>query len=274
MKTIITFAFLSAMLSGYAQDTLNCKKDLKYDKKQGFYYKKGDEAKTPVSGNAICFPKRGMVNRGKLVNGKWDGTVYGYKKGHLIGKSNYKNGVQDGLRICYAENGKTKDSLVYRDGNVEYAYKARYNKAGSKTREEKVNVGNNTSEIYVYETVNNISYTSEIKRLKATKKDGLQEYMQGESDAPGSLFTYTYQEDNYENGKLKTRTYYNKGKKYQVDDYVDGKLTMQNDITNGLVTASYPLKCGKKHGTAVIYDKNGKNPVNEEYKRGNPVVKK
>ena len=276
MKTLITLAFTSAMFFCQAQDALDCKKDLSYDKTGKFYYKKGDDSKTPFSGNAVCTPKGGMVNKGKLVNGKWNGTVTGYKDDKVVGKANYKAGVYDGLKMCYTDEGKTKDSIIYNDGNMIYSYEAKHDKDGYLKSQKVTDYEKNSCEMYDYKTVNKMTYISDIARYnKAKKKDGVQEHFIGESDKPGSLLFYTYQEEKYNNGELVTKTYFNKGKKYRVDDYADGKLSMQNDIgEDGNVTASYPLKCGKKHGTAVVYNANGEKPVSQEYKKGKLVTAK
>lgn len=273
MKTIFTIAFASLMFSGQAQDTLDCKKDLSYESKGGFYYKKGDDSKAPVTGNAICHPKKGMVNRGRLVNGKWNGLVTGYEDGKVVGKAHYKNGLMDGLKLCYADNGKTKDSSIYADGDLRYAYTVKF-KNGNRTETKEMNMETNTTVYTYYDRINGMEYVAEVNRFKGAKKDGLQEIMKGESDAPGSLFTYTAEEQKYVDGELKTITYYDHGKKYKVNDYSDGKLAIQNDIDeNGNVSASYPLKKGKKHGTAIIYNANGEKPTSAEYARGKLVMK-
>lgn len=274
MKTLITFAFTSMMIFCHAQDALDCKKDLAYDNTGKFYYKKGDDSKTPYSGNAVCTPKHGMVNKGKLVNGKWNGIVTGYKNEKVIGKANYKNGVYDGLRICYTDQGKTMDSTIYQEGNKVYSYEASHNKEGYLKSQKITNYENNTCEMYSYNTVNKMTYITEIARYNRNKKkDGIQEYFKGESDKPGSLLFYTYQEEKYNNGVIVTKTYFNKGKKYRVDDYADGKLSMQNDINeDGFVTASYPLKGGKKHGTAIVYNEKGDQPTSQQYSRGKLVT--
>ncbi len=274
MKTFFTLAFTSLLFFGQAQDVLDCKKDLSYDTKAKFFYKKGDESKTPVSGNAVCYPKKGMVNRGKLVNGKWDGLVTGYKDEHVVGKAYYKNGELNGPMVCYADNGKTKDSTVYVNDNKKYSYLVKFGKNGNRIQTTEKNFETNKTVYTYYETVNNMEYISLINRYTGKKKDGVQEYFKGESEAAGSLFTYSTEDQVYVNGDLKKITYYDHGRKYKVNDYSDGKLAMQNDIDeNGNIAASYPLKRGKKHGTAVIYSPNNEKPTNAQYSRGKLVTK-
>lgn len=273
-RLILTTAFTASLFLSHAQ-ALDCKKDLSYDSKTKVYYKKGDDSKTPVSGEAVCHPKKGMINKGKLVNGKWDGTVTGYKNDRVVGKANYKNGLMDGLKICYADNGRTKDSTIYREGNVAYSYEAKLDKSGNRKHVIEKNMDASTMVCTDYDHANGMEYISEIHRYRSGKKDGLQEYYTGSSDAPGSLLTYMEKEEKYVDGELKTITYYDKGVKYKVNDYADGKLAMQNDIgANGEISASYPLKRGKKHGTAVIYSQNGQKPTSQEYARGKPVSAK
>lgn len=273
-KWILASAFTALIFGAGAQDALDCKKDLSYDSKGNFYYKRGDDSKAPVTGNAVCYPKKGMVNRGRLVNGKWDGKVTGYKNDRMVGKAHYKNGVLDGLKVCYTENGRIKDSTIYSGGNPRYAYEVKFDKNGNRSMVTERNMDENTSVVTHYKRVNNMEYVSEIHRFRGKEKDGLQEYMSGSSDAPGSLLTLTTKEEKYTDGELKTITYYDKGARCKVNDYVDGKLSMQNDIgADGNVSASYPLKGGKKHGTAVIYSADGSKPTSAEYSRGKLVTK-
>jgi|GEM_PF-6797885 len=275
MKTIFTFTFVIAALSVGAQDTLDCKKDLSYDKKQQVFYKKGDDSKTPVTGAAVCYPKKGQVNKGKLVQGKWDGTVKGYdlETGRLVGKANYRNGVLNGAKTCYTDQGRSKDSLVYDEGDLVYSRYTTFDKAGNRTQLTESDQKKKTSTCYHYGTFEKREYLSEIHRMKGKKRDGVQEKMGYESEAGGSIFTFTEVEDLYRDGEQIKRTYYNRGVKYRIDDYSKGKPTMENTIgTDGQVAASYTLKGGKRHGKAIIYDGKGGSST-QEYSKGKPVNK-
>jgi len=276
MKTIFTFTIMLAGIFCNAQDTLDCKKDLSYDKKEQFFYKKGDDAQKPVTGPAVCYPKKGQVNKGKLVNGKWDGAVKGYSSetGTLVGKAQYRNGVLNGPKICYTETGKLKDSLVYDEGTLLYARYAKFDKEGNRTQLTESDEKQHTSTCYHYGNVDKREYISEVHRMKGGKKDGIQEKMGYEAEAGGSIFTFTEVEDLYRDGDQVKRTYYDHGVKYRIDDYADGKPAMENTISaDGRVAASYPLKGGKRHGSAIIYDGKG-GSSKQEYSRGKLVTPK
>jgi hypothetical protein len=121
MKSILLLTILLFSLKPFfAQDTLDCKKDLMWDSKERVYYKSNDLTKRKVTGPAKCYPQKDYENRGYLLNGAWEGIVYGYKASKLIGKANYKGGIVHGFDVRFEETGEISDSAFYDNGNLIY----------------------------------------------------------------------------------------------------------------------------------------------------------
>jgi antitoxin component YwqK of YwqJK toxin-antitoxin module len=115
MKQLILVLFISTTV--FAQDTINCNRDLTWEKNEKYYFKKEDTYnKQRYNGPVKYAPASNQLNLGHLKNGVWEGAVYNYINNKKIGFSNYTNGFLHGLTIKTIENDGVLfivDSLVY-----------------------------------------------------------------------------------------------------------------------------------------------------------------
>ena len=90
MKKILLILIISISLTSYGK-SIN-KEQL--HNKNGVYYEINKE--TPYTGKAIAY----------------------YKDGQIVGKQNYKNGLENGEWIEYYENGQVKVKENYKNGLI------------------------------------------------------------------------------------------------------------------------------------------------------------
>jgi antitoxin component YwqK of YwqJK toxin-antitoxin module len=115
MKHLLVVLLISTHV--FAQDTLNCNRDLTWEKNEKYYFKKEDTYnKQRYDGPVKERPTSNQLNIGYLKNGVWEGTVYNYVNNKKAGFSNYTNGFLDGLTLRTIENDGVTfiiDSLIY-----------------------------------------------------------------------------------------------------------------------------------------------------------------
>ena len=106
INTLLTILFMSLLSSPSWSLTFD---DLV--KRDGLYYKKFTDA--PFTGKVTG------DEHGTMKNRKWDGAwVVYWSNGQLFEKGNYKNGVRDGARVYYHEDGTVDKEYTgtYKDG--------------------------------------------------------------------------------------------------------------------------------------------------------------
>lgn len=257
MKNAILFILL--LISGcyLAQDTLNCKEHLAWDKKQKLYYRKDDGSKQKYTGPAKCFPKGGGENRGYLKNGAWEGTVYGYKGGQVLGFSTFSDGLYDGLTIKYNDKGLVKDSMIYNQGTLVYHKKAAYDDYDQLDEVYVDEFKHDTLIRYEYHYDGGVPYELEITRYYGKKKNGAWEKLWYEelNDGtkryiPGNVIVYKEgvktAERQYDGGYLYTEYIFENGKKIRENLY-------EGDVKKKVQETPYN-KSGKIHGRVNYFD--------------------
>lgn len=276
MKTslLLTILFFS-IKPFFAQDTLDCKKDLMWESKERFYYLSNDATKAKVTGPAKCYPQKEYENRGYLKNGAWEGIVYGYKADKLIGKVNYKAGILHGFDVRYDENNKVIDSAFYNEGNLTYQKKhVRDSNLDIKRIEEFKLVNDTAISVRIDYDNNEPQFYDRTSYLK-NKKEGL--FIQ--YNCNGDL----KQEDDfdyflraiYHEGKLVKKINYEGNLPIEEEFYTDGKLVKRITYSNNQgdfgkadkIESEINFLNKKRHGEAKFYA-DGKLEYIQIYKKG------
>ncbi|MFN3916210.1 MAG: toxin-antitoxin system YwqK family antitoxin [Flavobacteriales bacterium] len=274
MKTLIKLLAVCFLLPLSAQDTLNCKDDLIWDKDGKYYYRKNDETKTGVTSPAKCFPCKTCINKGNLKNGRWNGMVYGYKDGNLIGRLFYADNAERGYIIKFNLNGALIDSTVFDKNGYTYNLTKGFNKNNELDYISEYCYKNDTSVVRYYAHDANVGeYVQLVRRFKGKKKHGIQEHYDTEflNNKPKIFLIET---EEYNLGKLSGKvTQYEEGLKSTEYEYTDGVKTKEIwfDLS-GNIEIVYSYKDGKRHGTATHYNLDGSIEFTEEYKN-NKLVK-
>jgi antitoxin component YwqK of YwqJK toxin-antitoxin module len=266
MKTLFKLLAVSFLLPLNAQDTLNCKDDLVWDKGEKYYYRKNDETKTGVSSPAKCFPCKTCVNKGYLKNGRWDGMVYGYKDGNLIGRIFYEDNAERGYSLKFNSNGALTDSTVFDKNGYIYSLTRGFNKKNELDYTSEHCYKNDTSVVTYYAQSTLVGeYVYLVRRFKSKKRHGIQEHYE-EEVINGKPVVYLSETQEFQLGKLTGKvTQYEDGIKSTEYDYVDGVKTKETwfDL-NGNVDAVYSYKNGKRDGKVTFYKPNGEIDYIEE----------
>lgn len=274
---LITFFVHVVVLS---QDTLSCKTDLLWDAKGKFYYKKSDPTKEKYSGPAKCYPQKGVENRGTLLNGNWEGKVFGYKGNVLLGYSTFKNGYFDGPTIKYfpLEDGRLilKDSLFYLNGKLNYSKVVFLNKLkdGIDFTDEVI-YSNDTviSKTTTYD-ITNTPNELVIKRKLNGKKEGLQESYFLIENTNKQLDKECYLYEIYKNGMLTYERKYDAGIYDSEKFYENGKLILVKTYFGpNILETETPFLNGKKHGDEKHYEVDGTLISVDKYFKGKLVQK-
>jgi antitoxin component YwqK of YwqJK toxin-antitoxin module len=274
---LITFFANVVVLS---QDTLSCKTDLAWDANQKFYYKKLDPTKARYSGPAKCYPQKGVENRGTLLNGNWEGKVFGYKGNILLGYSTFKDGYFDGPSIKYfpMEEGRllVRDSMVYEKGKLSYSKVIFLNKLkdGIEFTDEVIYSG----DTIIYKTttydISNTASELVIKRKLNGKKEGLQESYFLIENTKKELDKECYFYEVYKNGVLAYERKYDAGIYDSEKFYENGKLVLVKTYFGpNILETETPFLNGKKHGEVKHYEVDGTLISIDYYVKGKLVQK-
>lgn len=271
MKTLALFCltFCYSFIA-FNQDTLSCKKDLTWDKEH-FYYKTGDASKQKYTGPAKCFPRKGVENRGYLKNGNWEGFVYGYKEGKLIGYAFFIDGYLDGVQVVLNEEGKTKDSSVYEKRQLKYSKKINY---ASKTGDvsyvfEDIYGDTTTNKYYIYSN-NQLEFLEERKKIKNVKNGPQIEYSVSQDENGNNIFSYD-KYIYYKNGKKEFQLFYDGGYLYE-GEYFDANQKLIKKVlyfgdVNKLESEEHYVN-GKISGDVKHFDESGKLVSLDKYEKG------
>lgn len=261
MKNYLLTFYLLIAYSLTAQDTLNCKEHLTWDKTEKFYYKTGDASKQKYTGPAKCFPRKGVENRGYLKNGAWEGTVYGYEGSRLLGYSNFNDGFFDGLTLTYNEQGLVKDSGIYMHGTNIYLKKFKYDKVGMLSEAHVVRIKNDTLVMEDYDYVEGYPTDLEISSYYKKKKNGAFETRYFEELNDGSKSYVPVRITFYKDGVKTLERSYDGGYLYVEDVYKDGKKILENMYEGGLdkLVQQTPYRNGKIHGEVKYYNSETKS---------------
>ncbi|MCE3295572.1 MAG: hypothetical protein K0R65_1286 [Crocinitomicaceae bacterium] len=261
MKNYVLAFCLLASAIVTAQDTLNCKEHLTWDKTGKFYYKTGDESKEKYTGPAKCFPRKGVENRGYLKNGSWEGKVFGYQEGRLIGVSNFDGGFYDGPTVRYNEKGLVKDSIIYRHGTNIYQKKMWYDNMGMLSEAHVVRVKSDTLIIEDYEYDEGYPTGLEIQSFYKKKKNGAFETRYYEELADGTKGYVPVRITFYKDGVKTSERSYDGGYLYVEDVYENGKKVLENMYEGdlGKLVQQTPYRSGKIHGEVKYYHSETKN---------------
>ncbi len=249
----LTVCLLSACIF-HAQDTLNCREHLTWDKTEKFYYKTGDASKQKYTGPAKCFPSKGVENRGYLKNGNWQGKVYGYEGNRALGFSTFDEGFYDGLTIRYNEQGLVKDSSIYKHGINIYQKKIKYNKYGSREEANVTRINGDTLILEDYDYAGDTPTSLDISRYYKKKKNGAFEERYYEETAEGSAYVpvrITF----YKDGVKTAERSYDGGYLYTEDIYENGKKILENMYEGDVdkLVQQTPYRSGKIHGEVKYY---------------------
>lgn len=256
MKNYVLTFFLLTAYSLLAQDTLNCKEHLSWDKAGKFYYKTGDVSKQKYTGPAKCFPRKGVENRGYLKNGAWEGTVYGYEGNRLLGISNFSAGFYDGLTLRYNEKGQVKDSSIYKHGTNVYQKTFKYDKTGMPSAARVAMVKNDTLVFEDYEYEEGYPTDLEISSYYKKKKNGAFESRYYEMLADGTSSYLPVRTSLYKDGVKMRERQYDGGYLYTEDIYENGKKVLENMYEGdlGKLVQQTPYRNGKIHGEVKYYN--------------------
>lgn len=264
----VVLCFSTSLLK--AQDTLSCKKELTWDKSARFYYKTGDLSKQKYTGPAKCYPQKGFENRGSLINGNWEGIVYGYKENRLIGFATFKDGFNNGLTIRLDEKDRVKDSSIYDMGTLIFSKTIKRNKYDVL---EKVTEFSNHKDTLIYK---NFTFDEEIaselteERFFKGKRNGLYgSYFYG-SNGKGETGFFPTHEIFYKDGTKTFERSYDNGELYEENQYLAGKISKKIIYFGAidLIESEIPFMNGKIHGEVKHYDELGKLVSIEKYEKG------
>ena len=238
-----------------AQDTLNCKEHLTWDKTEKFYYKTGDASRQKYSGPAKCFPRKGIENRGTLKNGNWEGRVYGYEGSRLLGYSDFENGFYDGLTLKYNEKGLVKDSSIYRHGTNIYQKTFKYDKINLPISAHVFQLIGDTLILEEYAYDEGFPTGLEIERYYKKKKNGAFEKLYYEELDDCTKTYVPVHITFYKDGQKTAERSYDGGYLYVEDVYENGKKVLENMYEGDLnkLVQQTPYSNGKIHGEVKYY---------------------